>query len=1718
MLITKGFSKINLFILKRQILQIAFIFTYFFNKTLAQSIEYIYNPLPIASVDVSKYGRELISIQFVQQRPELAFLSFESEGIYVIDFQNNNQLLVSKQLNITQVQLVDFNIFALTQDLGIILMYYNQTTYEIIVKGTFNPTQYIINTFFITGDSNYIILGVNCYVKVMKIIESALNQNIVSNTNFLQEKSTSGLQCLSNSNHIFANNAAIILSSIRDGVHLFYFKNIESPTYVKSLVKICQDVQQTYLMQNLPILFTLSKYYEVVLIDLGIKFKNQDPSFSGVDEANLDYFSIEQMGGSKTYNYMLIDDEEEYMYLGIRTNGIVVYDLRYLQDPQVSVPIVVQELKSLGLANWISFAPHLLPIRQKYDYLFISDGSSFKIFQKVPVNLNSNIINLYNSDNCIFSGYTSDQWPWSVVTYSDSNQYFAISSGYAGMYTFYIDQYGQLYNVQEAIKRYDESHDGILYLKNRKVIVLGQSGQGMAFYNATNPEKLTYINEFKLIDKQNDCDDITTDKQERYLACANGFQGIYILQVEDFMKPILWAEGDMILKKNGVESVIVDDQLKFGFYAVREEGVGAFQIIKNNGVNTITQTKYFATLGAEYLRFHIDSDQKLVLVADGYQGLTIIDCKDYLNPQIIKQIPVQGWAVKFTQLQANPSTVIVTQMEKGQISVIDISTISEATKISALQFGSESAFGIASHPSNKYIIFTLSQGMRICNTVNTIRIHTQINRQSQFTSQYYPPIPLKSLSSSEKLYIGENVQLITIPYYIQRIVKLSQIYYYHNYQLEQLPSWIKFIQYQSTISIVPNLDALNNNQGFNILLIYVLIPIYPTDFMMRTQDNPPNVIVNQEQSQRIFNKLIQIGLLSEDGYVSDFFQSQMKLDVDWYKDDTERQLYKDLNDQILSQIKRIFTRAQFKYPIQFLVNGSLKFNYSKEDNSYPLIQSFSSIITISMNILKEKVQFVKQKFDGLIFSYSSNQQIFQIQGDIQQLNTYLNTKIIIYDPQQEHSSSLIGINIQVNITDNINNPLTSQEDISVYNFIKKKKQIVLLQNFQSQYENQYPDGLTAQESFTIIIDKQQIQVEQDLVANIQVSIQSGDKWIDINIAGEWISFDDFQIKGNPPLDSFNNKFDLQIIVSDGYSETSQFLEIKVAKFPIKQIMIIVAILVSVLILFFVLFIFRRNIHFIVFQKYHSHQQEILYSGEIYQKKIVFAPNVYEQTLKIFNLVYKSFNYQEQDIGEDSKQKKIQAFISNYRSVNSTNNYDEFFKDAFQIYQNNIKQFTSLPENEFKYNDTRIKIALKSYLAKFILNNNAQMLKIYKRLKKYTQSQQDGYCFDWYKSYVEEIQNLNLTPKNQSINTSSNQPNSLNESENKLVFGSLEIKTFELQNALEQILDSNDVNLEYDFYILTEAIKADYYGFDYQTKPRIWRSSIGEVIHSQINNINPLSVYRKIELEGDKNSLLNKLRQIFWTNYKWIGSYKKHLPDWLGYEMFDNLMILSGIPKKQHQGEYKVLIYNSDGYVSQSVDFMIKQKSKRQNLDKSLYQDSPSLNKKRTLDQNQINLGNNLNSSLQFNLNQNNFMSEKFNYGSPLHLVNKRISQYQKQNSKGAFTKFNTDENINQFKIKSNGIPDLNSNNIFGSVEIQEQRQMTEYQKEYESVNSLNTNQFIENQRQVYVPQSSQLKIPNQQILIPYLLSPPISQANRENLSIFHSQNNLRKQSNQEYQN
>ncbi|EGR31524.1 major facilitator superfamily protein, putative [Ichthyophthirius multifiliis] len=104
----------------------------------------------------------------------------------------------------------------------------------------------------------------------------------------------------------------------------------------------------------------------------------------------------------------------------------------------------------------------------------------------------------------------------------------------------------------------------------------------MSFYDVNNFENPRLIGEFNLNNAQNDCDDITSDSSENFLGCANGFYGFYIIDISNLNDIKIYAQYDEIFQQNGVESIIFDDELSFGFYAVRETGVGYFEIEKQN--------------------------------------------------------------------------------------------------------------------------------------------------------------------------------------------------------------------------------------------------------------------------------------------------------------------------------------------------------------------------------------------------------------------------------------------------------------------------------------------------------------------------------------------------------------------------------------------------------------------------------------------------------------------------------------------------------------------------------------------------------------------------------------------------------------------------------------------------------------------------------------------------------------------------------------------------------------------------------------------------------------------------------------------------------------------------------------------------------------------------------------------------------------------------------
>ena len=76
--------------------------------------------------------------------------------------------------------------------------------------------------------------------------------------------------------------------------------------------------------------------------------------------------------------------------------------------------------------------------------------------------------------------------------------------------------------------------------------------------------------------------------------------------------------------------------------------------------------------------------------------------------------------------------------------------------------------------------------------------------------------------------------------------------------------------------------------------------------------------------------------------------------------------------------------------------------------------------------------------------------------------------------------------------------------------------------------------------------------------------------------------------------------------------------------------------------------------------------------------------------------------------------------------------------------------------------------------------------------------------------------------------------------------------------------------------------------------------MGEMIHLSEKNIKEVrSFYKLVEKKNVKQSFLNKIVSFFGLDFKKTYSNKSssNLPNWLYFEMNDNCITFSGIPKK-----------------------------------------------------------------------------------------------------------------------------------------------------------------------------------------------------------------------------
>ncbi|KAL4470416.1 hypothetical protein ABPG74_012027 [Tetrahymena malaccensis] len=455
------------------------------------------------------------------------------------------------------------------------------------------------------------------------------------------------------------------------------------------------------------------------------------------------------------------------------------------------------------------------------------------------------------------------------------------------------------------------------------------------------------------------------------------------------------------------------------------------------------------SLGAEQI-IQGTYQRNFCFVADGLQGISVIDLTQLPNIVIISNVQISGYT-NFLSLIMKEQYIITSQLSGGESSLASIASINSPQFLSQLQYKDEFAAASSVTSDSSYLFAINAGGVRIVPIKANIFIHYEFSQVIKESTGVVNLIRLKQLN--QILSVGQTIQITLNPLYPISGSQITNAYFIRDGILYDLPSWMIFDIYQSTLTLsitkdsltVINADNQNNNDITKQTVVFVTkLPLTQNSFVF-TSELTGNLTISQNLSQQIFNAYKNMGIINHLNQVSDQFAED-----ETFTPPTVDGL--NLTNEAFIKIKSVLSTSLTYSPVDLLLQKSLKIDFSL-DNNY--IQSYSSSASILFTVNQTDGKFVNKLYSSVVTSLTEKQDQIQFQGNINNLNQLLLQQIQIY----LYDKSNNNITIQIQVSDGINNDF-----ICTYTFkqlqkilqIKKDLSISPENKLQSQINNQYP--------------------------------------------------------------------------------------------------------------------------------------------------------------------------------------------------------------------------------------------------------------------------------------------------------------------------------------------------------------------------------------------------------------------------------------------------------------------------------------------------------------------------------------------------------------------------------------------------------------------------------------------------------------------------------------
>ncbi|KAL4437609.1 hypothetical protein ABPG74_017847 [Tetrahymena malaccensis] len=831
-----------------------------------------------------------------------------------------------------------------------------------------------------------------------------------------------------------------------------------------------------------------------------------------------------------------ISSDSNFLAVSVRSQGLIFFDISDRLNPQYYYKIQIP-----GIPIWIEFTP-------SYSKIFYTDGKQILVFDQVRPNLNDNFPNLFNGHQSDLNTYSKNYYQWRCYISPDQKFMYATQCGQLDILTI---QNNDPYNISPQITIPKEGNTrtcNLQFSSDFKYLYqpVNTSNRSIDIYDTSlltiNSKTVQPVSSFLNQSPQRN-EDIRFSQDQKLLVITYA-QGIQILDSTDLLNLKLLNDWQVPFHMNGFPcSVGISPNNKWVLIGMRN--IGMYLILNIEDPKNPILENQMSTQGGEQVV--ISQLYNIAYLCDGSSGLAILDLSILPQINIISRISIDGWANDCNPIQSE-NYMLISSMDYGMTTLVNIQNKSNPIVYSKYIQDEEQSFGNCYFSDYSYG-FSVSQfGLRVFPMKSQIKIHSSIVDISSNGS------PVR-LIQNELLQVGQVIELQLLMLYPAQGSQITDVFYYENYQMNQLPYWIAFVKSSSSVIITVDKSSIDpqNIQGIflNTLVVQVSIPLTSQSFLYEG-------LTNQSQSKDIYNYYQQTGLIDGNNLITTVFNPNLQISFTVVQLATP-----ELNQKLYKKVKLTLQRSIYYNPILFKTQQSLSFDIN---NQSEMISSFSPTAQLTISVSNPIMGvFVNIVYDGVISSMFVDQSGIIFSGSIQILNRILKNRILFSSnfPQQSNTvvdngkSHQFVVQLEDGINYGIKKFISFQDSTSSFIHIKSR----VIQNpslkLQSQIRSKYYNSIIP------IIDETSIEFSQQTFQDLddfQLTYQAYLK----NNDGEFIALkNDYWLKfqnqflrfyGNAPQTMFNQEVTIQIQATNGFTVCSDQFTIYIYQLPIQYVL------------------------------------------------------------------------------------------------------------------------------------------------------------------------------------------------------------------------------------------------------------------------------------------------------------------------------------------------------------------------------------------------------------------------------------------------------------------------------------------------------------------------------------------------------------------------------------